>query len=316
MINKFAIIEVENFKIAMKKQKTSLNNHRRRIIFAAVAILIAVVVLWVYTNSSNWRNETARQEDIPYCGTTNKQQTLDYYRPEHAGNEALPIVAYIHGGGWRWGTKRNAMINNYGALFIKHRIAVASISYRLSSASPYPDQPNDIACALTYLTQHASDLHIDTTRLILMGESAGGELAAFSALRGPTPNYVFAPPVGVIDFYGVSDFTRIINSAHPDLNARRFLGANYAHRAVEASPITYVSAHAPRFLLLHGENDKIVPAEQSQLLYDKLVSVGAKPTYIRLQSAAHGFVGPELQPSTYKVVLDSINAFLQTTIEK
>jgi len=297
----------------MQKKKPSISYHKRRVIVAAVAILIAAIVLWIYTDSTNWRNDTVRQEDVHYCNTSDKQQTLDFYRPEHSGDQTLPLLIYIHGGGWRGGSKRNGMINNYGQIFIKQNNAVASISYRLNSAHPYPDQNNDVACALTYLTAHAADLHIDTRKIILMGESAGGELASYAALHGPSQNYRYAVPAGVIDFYGVSDFTRIVNSSRPDLNARRFLGPNYTQKAAEASPISYVTSHAPRFLLLHGENDKIVPAEQSKLLHDKLVSAGVDATYIRLQSAAHGFVGPELQPSTYKTVLDSINGFLQET---
>lgn len=298
----------------MKKPKQHIIHHTRRRILAATAILIALIVLWVYTDSTNWRNDTTRREDVQYCGTTDKRQTLDFYRPEHSGDQDLPLVVYIHGGGWRGGGKRNSMLNNYGQIFIKHNLAVASISYRLNSEHPYPDQNNDIACALAYLTTNASELHIDPTKTILMGESAGGELAAFAALHYPHPIYAYVAPIGVIDFYGVSDFTKIIGGAHPDLNARRYLGPHYTQKAAEASPISYVSARAPYFLLIHGENDKVVPAEQSKLLHDKLEHAGVNATYIRLQSAAHGFVGPELQPSTYKTVLDSINAFLQDTV--
>ena len=297
-----------------KKQKLPIPHSKRRIILSAVAVLIALIVLWIYTNSTNWRNDVVRQEDVPYCGTNDKLQTLDYYRPEHSGDQNLPLLVYIHGGGWRGGGKRNGMINNYGQVFIKHNIAVASLSYRLNSAHPYPDQNDDIACALTYLTANATTLHIDPSKIILMGESAGGELAAFAALHIPYKSYVYATPAGVIDFYGVSDFTKIINSKKPDLNARRFLGKNYAQNAAGASPITYVAANAPRFLLFHGENDTVVPIDQSMSLYNLLTAQHVNATFIKIPNAAHAFVGPELQPSSYKIILDTIDTFLKGTV--
>lgn len=277
-------------------------------------MLIALILLWAYTNSANWRNDTIRQEGINYCGTANKLQTLDFYRPEHSDDQNLPLVVYIHGGGWRWGSKRNSMINNYGQIFIKHTVAVASLNYRLNTAHPYQDQNDDIACALTYLTTNATQLHIDTSKILLMGESAGGELAAFAALHIPYKHYGYATPAGVIDFYGVSDFTKVVDAEPPDLNARRYLGPNYTQNATEASPVSYVSGHAPRFLLIHGENDKVVPTEQSKLLHDALTQSSVDATYVELQNAAHGFVGPELQPSSYKTVLDAINTFLRATV--
>jgi len=297
----------------MKKRPTK-SVHKHTIIIVAIAALIAVIVLWVYTESGGWRSETSRQENIHYCNTPDKQQTLDLYRPEDASNQTLPVVVYVHGGGWRWGGKNNAMINNYGPIFIKHNLAVAALSYRLNPLQPYPDQNEDVACAISYITINAAQLHIDATKMIFMGESAGGELATFAALN-PSYKGTHSPaPIGVIDFYGVSDFAKIINSAHPDLNARRYLGPSYMQLATEASPITYVSKEAPQFLIIHGESDKTVPLQQSSILHSALTRAGAKSTYRTIPRAAHGFVGPELRPSSYKIVLDSLNTFLQEVV--
>ncbi len=300
----------------MKKKKTPLPHHKRRIILAAIALLIAIIVLWIYLASANWRNETERHENIAYCQTSSKQQTLDYYQPKDSGAQPAPLVVYIHGGGWRWGSKQNAMINNYGDVFARRHIAVASLNYRLNPPHPYPDQNDDIACALTYLTAHASDLHFDANKVILMGESAGGELAAFAALHIPYKDYNYARPAGVIDFYGVADFTKVLNSSRPDLNARRYLGPHYAQNATIASPLTYVTNQAPPFLLFHGTSDTVVPSDQSQLLHDRLVAHQVGARYIKVPNTAHAFIGPELQPSSYKLVLDGIDAFLKETVER
>lgn len=283
------------------------------VLAASLTALIVVIVVWVYTESTNWREDTVKQENVAYCGTSNSQQMLDFYRPGNAGNQNLPVVVYIHGGGWRGGSKRNQVINNYGPIFMRHNIAVAAINYRLNSAHPYPDQNNDIACALTYLTHNAAWLHIDTTKILLFGESAGGELAAYAALH-PSAGYVRL--VGVVDFYGVSDFTQIVGGRHPDLNARRYLGPNYVSLAQTASPLTYVTPQAPRFLLLHGTNDTVVPPQQSEALREALVHDGINAVYVKLANAGHSFVGPELSPPTYKTILDNLDAFLKDTINR
>jgi acetyl esterase/lipase len=126
---------------------------------------------------------------------------------------------------------------------------------------------------------------------LFFGDSAGGQLAAFAALNIPYNNYDYEAPVGVIDFYGVSDFSKIVGGTNPDLNA-------------------------PRFLFIHGTKDTVVPILQSRILYDQLTKVGIDAEYITVQGAGHGFNGPELPNVEYKKIVDNIDAFLKETIGK
>ncbi len=298
---------------AMHKYK-KLPFHKRRIIVATLIVLAAVIVIWVFMWASAWRHTTIAKENIYYCDTGNVQQTLDLYRPRGHGDENLPVLVYIHGGGWRGGNNHNGMINSYGPLFLKHGMAIASINYRLNPPHPYDDQNDDIACALTYLTKNADTLHLDPAKMVFFGESAGGQLAAYAALNAPYKNSIYNAPVGVIDFYGVSDFTTILSGPHPDYNARRYLGRDYHQVAREASPLNYVTTHSPPFLLIHGKADKVVPVSQSKLLYDALTKAGGKATYVPLTYGPHGFIGPELAADEYKTVLDNMNTFLDAIV--
>jgi acetyl esterase/lipase len=256
------------------------------------------------------------QKDVPYCNSNNPSQTLDFYHPKDKSNEKVPLLVHIHGGGWRSGSKSNPLISTYVPLFIKHGVAVASINYRLHTNSPYPDQNNDVACALSYLSEHADQLNINADQSLFFGESAGGQLAAFAGLNIPYQNYDYEAPVGIIDFYGVSDFSKIVEGANPDFNARRYLGSKYNQTAAPASPITYVTKKAPRFLFVHGTNDHVVPIAQSKDLYDQLVKLGIDAEYVAILGAEHGFGGPELSKNDYKTIQDSLNSFLQETIQK
>jgi acetyl esterase/lipase len=290
------------------------------LLYIILGAVVLIVFGWVVKNNLS-RAETLQtltnaQKDIHYCNSKDPSQTLDLYRPKGKEEDSLPLFVYVHGGGWRSGSKSNKLISTYGALFIKHGIAVASIDYRLTSSNPYPDQNNDVACALTYLNEHADSLKINTDKSVFFGESAGGQLAAFAALNIPYKNYDYEAPIGVIDLYGVSDFSKIVEGTHPDFNARRYLGSKYNQVATPASPTAYVTKKAPQFLFLHGTSDRIVPISQSKGLYDLLVKSGIDAEYIAIPGAKHGFIGPELPPNDYKTIQDSLTSFLQETIQR
>lgn len=291
------------------------------LLVSAIGLLMVVALaIWaIYgqpAKPANIHDVAVTTAALQYCGDKDSSRTLDYFRPKGAGTTKLPLVVYIHGGGWRRGDENNPLLNNYGSQFIQKGIAVAAIDYRLNSANPFPDQNDDIACALSYLDANAAKLHIDIQKTLFFGDSAGGQLAAFAALNIPYNNYDYEAPVGVIDFYGVSDFSKIVGGTNPDLNARYYLGSKYNKVADAASPLTYVTKNAPRFLFIHGTKDTVVPISQSRILYDQLTKVGIDAEYITVQGAGHGFNGPELPNVEYKKIVDNIDAFLKETIGK
>lgn len=255
------------------------------------------------------------QQDVAYCGSYDAAQTLDFYRPKSSGDTTLPLVVYIHGGGWKSGSKRNALITHtYGPFFLQHNIAVASIDYRIHTPHAYPDQNKDVSCALNYLYSQASTLKIDPNKTIIFGDSAGGQLAAFAALHPPYGSDSYTKPVGVIDFYGVSDFSTLVNRRpRPDLNARHYLGPHYNDDAAQASPITHVTASSPHFLIIHGTKDGIVPIAQSKELYEQLTEQGNTAYFIAIPGAKHGFIGPELPNRQYETIQNEITTLLHET---
>jgi len=296
---------------------------RRTKLFAAILFVAIVgslgVLYWYFLKSpdipaTKLQDLAAITPDIHYCNTSNSGQTLDLYRPKDAHDAALPLVVYVHGGGWRHGDKNNSLLKTYAPLFIKKNVAVASINYRLNPKAPYPDQNNDVACALTYLDTNAERLHLDMKKTLYFGDSAGGQLAAFAALATPYKGYNYEAPVGVIDLYGVSDFSTIIDGARPDLNARRYVGSKYNKITNAASPTMYVTKKAPRFLFIHGTKDKVVPSSQSKVLFDQLIKMGIDAESVTITGAGHGFIGPELSGDVYKKIQDDMASFLKETI--
>jgi acetyl esterase/lipase len=295
---------------------------RTKIIAAVLAVIIACsvgILYWYFSRNPaegavKLHDLAVATSNIHYCNTSDSGQTLDLYRPKDSGDATLPVVIYIHGGGWRHGDKNNTLLTTYAPLFIKKNVAVVSINYRLNPRTPYPDQNDDVACALTYLDTNAEHFHIDTKRSLYFGDSAGGQLAAFAALTIPYKGYDYEAPMGVIDLYGVSDFSTIIDGARPDLNARRYVGPKYNKLTNKASPTIYVTKKAPRFLFIHGTKDKVVPIAQSKVLFDQLVKEGIDAEYVTISGAGHGFIGPELSGDVYKKIQDNMASFLKETV--
>jgi acetyl esterase/lipase len=205
---------------------------------------------------------------------------LDFYRP--VANSPRPCVVVIHGGSWVSGnrlddgTKRwlNDWLAGLG-------YAVASIDYRLSPEFQWPAQRDDLLAAIGYLRDHAAALGIDPDRLVLLGRSAGGQMATAAAYAQVIPGVR-----GIVDVYGPTDFdltwdaaTRPRSLDHR-YNLEIFLGgspetARAAYRS--ASGAKLVTPRAPPTLILHGGLDINVFPEQAQVLHRNLAAAAAVP---------------------------------------
>lgn len=278
-----------------------------------IGILLLAFYIHSHTNKIATIETSQRYTNIQYCNDKNPGRALDIYVPKNA-QKNIPLLVFIHGGGWRQGHRGGKLVQTYGNEAIRRGIAVADIGYELNTAHPYPDENNDVACALTWLSNNASTYGIDVEKMVYFGDSAGGQLAAFAALTIPYKGYDYEAPIGVIDLYGVSDFTKILEGKKPDKNAQLYLGSNYNTHAVDASPTNYVTKNAPTFLIIHGNKDTVVPISQSKELFDKLTKFGIDAEFIEINGGRHGFIGPELSRTESKKLYTSINTYLMETV--
>src|SRR5512140_2368186 len=116
--------------------------------------------------------ETLR--DVTYCTPGDRPQKMDLYFPGAGG--PWPVVAYVHGGGWRYGDKSEAGLLAAG--MTARGYLVASINYRLYPAGKFPDMIEDVKCAVRSLRAHAGQYNLDPARIAAVGISAGGHLVA------------------------------------------------------------------------------------------------------------------------------------------
>ena len=260
--------------------------------------------------------------NVPYCRPDGVVLTMDLSFP--AGGAARPAVLFVHGGGWTQGSKENVPFAKPQLLAAGY--VVASINYRLAPQYKWPAQIEDSKCAVRFLRANAAQYGIAADRIGAWGGSAGGHLVSLLGLTGPDAGFEgtgdwadqSSAVRAVVDMFGPTDLTNYPAVPQGQAVARNVFGVEPGSDSDvlrRASPVTYVRADAPPFLILQGTEDKTVAPSQSQLLYDRLHAVGAPVTLVLVQHAGHGFapVGGPIQPSLSEIA-DQIVAFFNTNL--
>ena len=130
--------------------------------------------------------DVVRFDDICY-GPHGRENTLDVYRPRAAGEDTLPCIVSVHGGGWVYGDKERYQY--YCMDLARRGFAVVNFTYRLAPEHPFPAAVEDTNAVFTWLTAHAGDYGVDMGRLFMVGDSAGGQLACQYAAMVTNPAY-------------------------------------------------------------------------------------------------------------------------------
>lgn len=243
-------------------------------------------------------------QNLEYAQIEGQSLKLDLYLPENSKETDLPLLLWIHGGGWRNGDKANV---NWPILRLSEAgYAIASINYRLKDISIHPKNIHDCKGALRWLRAHAEEYGIDPSRIAACGSSAGGHLALLLGLSSGEDhlegtvggNIEYAGPVqAIVDLYGPADLLQMAEKS-PRFNSSHSLTKE---QIANASPLTYLDDNDPPILILQGDQDKTVPAEQSHILHKHCQSTGVPSELHILQGAGHG--GPEFaDESRYELI--------------
>lgn len=257
-----------------------------------------------------------------------------------------PAVLWIHGGGWEAGSRTEfpPVLDGMYRRFAEDGYVVVSIDYRLSREAPFPACLHDAKAAVRWIRANAADLGVDPDRIAVWGESAGGHLAAMIGLTGDVAELegdvgTVGPSSAVaaaVPWYPVTDLPAILAyalgagtgpTAAADLDwdgvavagadsvlGRMLLGpgsgTDLRTAAVAASPLTWVRAGAPPFLVQHGDADVIVPVRQGRDLVAALEAAGVEVRYDEIAGYDHCFDG---HPHPAQI-LDRVRDFLDATI--
>ncbi len=250
-------------------------------------------------------------------GNSEMKLVADYHKEERSPK---PVLLWIPGGGWR-GTDKNLMLAEMTELADAGYV-VASMYYRSSAQGKFPDQITDVKTAIRFLRAHADEYEIDEERIGVMGRSAGGYLAVLASMNtdcyesdewGRYSSEVQA----CCDMFGPVDLLTLMEEEEKRMSDPNYrwhkieethggalLGGELSTiklRAKEASPIHMVNNKMCPMLVLHGDNDPIVPNElSSEILYQKILESGMEDrvNFYTVKHAGHGsreFFQPEVK---------------------
>ena len=264
----------------------------------SAAVAGAVEKLPSLDQAVNYPGGVSVRPDLTYAVLEGfRPLTLDLYQPAPKPKEApRPAILFVHGGGWISGDARHLKgVDDFPAVLAalaSKGYVVASVNYRLAGEAHYPAAVQDVKSALRWLRGHATDYDIDTTRMMVWGVEAGGQIAA---MVGTSCGVAALEPAedakskaqlasdcvqGVIDWAGPIDFASWDADAGrtPEETAATHLGAYLGCEPADcapgvvhgASPLSYIGSQTPPFLIQQGAADKLVAPVQSHKLYDAL----------------------------------------------
>ena len=234
-------------------------------------------------------------KDVEYGRAGNLSLRLDAHIPE--GKGPFPAVIMVHGGGWVRGDRTS--VEPLFQPLDKAGFAWFSVSYRLA-ADIFRDPKaamtqlgaaeGDIRRAVSFVKEHAAEYRVNPAKIALIGESAGGQLAAMAALRPDQDGAV----QGVVAFYSPTDLATLARTSSwipesvRDAMKGTFFDTILMAGLTKFSPISWVNADSPPCLMIHGTDDNLVPIAQSERFCEKLGEANVPCELYPVKAAGHG----------------------------
>ncbi len=266
-------------------------------------------------SSAEQQMHVERFKEIPYVESATNRQVLDLYLPGTCKNPP-PLVVWIHGGGYSKGDKSVLV----PAFLVKYGYALACIDYRYSTDAPFPAQLFDCKAAIRFLRANANKYGFDGSRIAVFGASSGGNLAALvgtatgmSSMEGGSTSFpnISTEVQAVIDWSGITDIPSyyVEDPIRHGMIEQLLNGTptQKAELARMASPVNFACKGQPPFLIMHGDADDVVPASQSEELYQALKTAGVEVDLHIIAGGNHFLANPD----NAKIVIDFLDKHLK-----
>ena len=250
-------------------------------------------------------------KDIAYSPDGNVKHKLDILRLKKLPEGPMPVIVWIHGGGFTGGSKTSG----YSRLerFVRRGYLGVTIDYRFATEKPFPTQLQDCKCAIRFLRAHAKGYNLDPDHIGVWGGSAGGNLVAMLGVTGGLKEFEgkggwqdqSSRVQAVVDYFGMTDFLTIYELAKAGKSTERFLPLDgkesishllgvakyFEHPDLcrQASPTTYASKDDPPFYIFHGDQDPLTNYSQGELLNERLRKAGVESDFYLVKGGKHGW---------------------------
>ena len=281
----------------------------RLVVVAAVAVVaLAATVHPAHAQldqTASWTafvaNEYRVVPNVTYLTAAGRDNLVDLYLPENADGPT-PVLMYIHGGGWRQGSKESYVLRILP--YLQMGWAVVNVQYRLSQVSQAPAAVEDCLCALRWIIRNAEEHNFDADRIVVTGQSAGGHLTlatgmtpASAGLDRRCPGDEELRVAAMINWYGVTDVGDLLEGPNMTSWGVSWLGsrADRTELAKRVSPLTYVREGLPPVFTVHGDADRSVPHDHAVRLHAALDRAGVQNELHTVPGGGHGrFNRPEM----------------------
>jgi acetyl esterase/lipase len=248
--------------------------------------------------------------NVTYLVANNYESKLDVYQRRNTTGPQ-PTLIYIHGGGWVGGTKEAALASILPWLEMGWN--VVNVEYRMGRVSLAPAAVEDCLCALRWAAANAKQHNIDTTRLVVTGDSAGGHLALTTGmipesagLDRECPGVPLPKVAAIVNWYGITDVGDLLDGPNRKSYAVQWLASlpNRDEIAHRVSPLTYVRADLPPILTIHGDADPTVPYTHALRLQEALEKAGVPHQLLTIPGGKHGGFSPEQRITIFTTIRD------------
>ena len=254
--------------------------------------------------------------NIVYSVGSNYECKLDVYT--RRGTPApLPVVIFIHGGGWVGGIKETGTF--WLMPYIQMGCAVVNVEYRMARTALAPAAVEDCRLALRWVTRNARAYNFDSTKIVVTGGSAGGHLALMTGMLDSTAGFDSPRdwdqinPVlrvaAIVNWFGITDVKDLLSGPNRQNYAVSWLGSQPNREAIadRVSPLTYLRKGLPPILTIHGTADQLVPYSHATRLHAGLEKAGVRNELITIPDGRHGgFTRDQML-----MIHDRIRAFLK-----
>jgi acetyl esterase/lipase len=298
---------------------------RRAVLAFAVTLVAAPAAFAQLTPTAEWathfHNRYQVVSNVTYLTATGYEAKLDVYRRRDDTTTPQPTLIFYHGGGWVAGVKESALPSILPWLEMGWN--VVNVEYRMAREALAPAAVEDALCALRFAVAQAKTYRIDTSRIVVSGESAGGHLALAAGMipesagltricaGGGFSGYENAVPkvAAIVNWYGITDVADMLAGPNTRSYAVQWVGSspNAGEVAKIVSPLTYVRAGLPPILSIQGDKDPIVPYSQNVRLHEALAKVGANNELFTVPGGGHGNFNPEERAKIYAKIREFLS---------
>lgn len=230
------------------------------------------------------QTRAVKKEGVVYKKVDSVSLVMDFYfPPDMVSGKTYPAILFFHGGGWNGGSP--VQFSDQAEYFAKKGIVSALVTYRLKNihkTTPF-EALQDAKSAVRFIKKNGALFQIDTSRVIASGGSAGGHLAAATAVingyNSPSDDLTYSPKPSALIL-----FNPVIDNGPAGFGYKR-IGEAYKR----FSPLHNLKKGAPPTLILLGEKDHIIPVETINYYKLSMEAVGSRCDVVLYENKGHGF---------------------------